>query len=308
MPEPASVPDHEQLVVSFETPAPEADAAAVAETLRALVALLNAAINEVKPGAKFAIKTRAPSPGSLEVILEIAGAAAIFVGANLSTIADAVKLMKYYVELRLLGKGKSSAKAESKDQINLTVNNSGTIDLLLNSQVNVAVGEAAKAIEADPTIKSVSVLQGEDRDPIIKVKREQLGYLKYDENASVVELPARRERSIKNASLVVRAPDLLGDSKWAFNYKDHRIEASLNDDGFLSEVRSGKRSFTAGTEIVADMTAEEEFDPVATEYVPRTYTISKVHSLKKQKLLSDNPMMIRPKRKGKGKGKGKGKK
>lgn len=306
MPEPAAVPEQRQLVVSFETPAPEADAAAVAETLRAVVALLNAAIHEVKSDARFALKARAPSAGSLNVYLEWIGAAAILVGANLPIITEALNLAKAYFEFRLLGKGKHDSQSESKSPINIT-NNTGTINLLLNSQVNITVGDAANAIEADPTIKSVSVLQGEERTAIIKIDREHLAYLKYDEKVPTIDVPAKRTQLIKKASLLVRTPDLLGEAKWAFNYKGVRIEATIKDDKFLTTVRSGKQSFKAGTEIIADMTAEEEFDPVTSAYVPKSYTIDKVHRLTEQKFFSDNPKRETPMTPRKTQGKGKGK-
>jgi hypothetical protein len=280
---------HEELIVSFGTPVAEADAAAVAATMQAVVTLFDAANDEVSPNAPLGLKARAFTAGSLELPLEIIGPSTLFVAAHLPKIAAVLGIVKQYFEIRLLAKGKKLPPPDSKGQIsieNITLNNNGTINLLVNSQVNGAVGIAASAIEADDTIKKVEILQGKKRTPLVRVEREQLPYLKVDEQEPIIETPKKRTRVLKKASLVVRSPDLLGDSMWAFNYKSHKIEASLQDNEFLLEVHNGSRSFTAGTELVADMTVDEEFDAGSAAYVPRKYVITRVHSLKKQKLLS----------------------
>ena len=204
--------------------------------------------------------------------------------------------LKQYFELKLLFKGKKP-QPNAKGLIaidNVTVNNSGTINLLFNSTVNNAVGNAAAAIEADDTIESVEVLHGENKTPLVKIDRDELVYLKYDDEIPT-ETPKQRTRTLKKASLVVRSPDLLGGSMWAFNYKGHKIDASMQDAAFVLEVHNGNRSFTAGTELVADMTVDEDFDAASDAYVPKKYVITLVHSLKQQKFLTKAAKASKPK-------------
>src|SRR4051794_24139140 len=88
----------EELIVSFGTPAAEANATAVAATIQAIVTLIDAANREIKPDTRLSIKVRALAAGSLEIPIQIIAPAVMFFEANISTLADTFKLLKYYFD------------------------------------------------------------------------------------------------------------------------------------------------------------------------------------------------------------------
>jgi hypothetical protein len=301
-----STPTHEQLVISFGTPVAEADGAAVAATIHAVVSIMKEAHRHVSPSSTLVIKARPLASGSLEIPLnlEIAGmigTGALFVAANLEQINAALTIVKQYFELRILMRGNPLPEPNPQGGIQVgpihVTNNSGTINLWVNPVIGKAVSDAAEAIESDPKIENLALYQGEDtRVKLVEVGRDELQYLRSDSASLGVDVPAKRQRKPK-ATLVVRSPDLIGDSKWAFNYRDHRIEASMDDKSFLAEVRSGNRTFTAGTQLIVDLQIDEEYDLPNAAYLPKKYAVLKVHELVRQKKL---PSTSSTRKKGKG--------
>lgn len=71
----------------------------------------------------------------------------------------------------------------------------------------------------------------------------------------------KRGKTIKQkpieVELLLKKPDLLGDSKWQFVY-NKTIEARIEDEEFLEKVRKGKISVRAGVKIPCLM--EMEYD------------------------------------------------
>jgi hypothetical protein len=65
-----------------------------------------------------------------------------------------------------------------------------------------------------------------------------------DENPSVNTI---RQKPIE-VDLLLKKPDLLGDSKWQFVY-NKTIDAKIEDEDFLEKVRRGKISVRAGVKI-----------------------------------------------------------
>lgn len=75
--------------------------------------------------------------------------------------------------------------------------------------------------------------------------------------------------------LLLKSPDFLGDSKWAFQYKGRTIHATIADEEFQERVKKGKVSLSAGVKLPVKMhivvTLDESLEPVK-----HTYTIVKV--------------------------------
>jgi hypothetical protein len=283
----AATQSHEEIVVSLGTPIDEADAAAVAAVMRAFVTLIEAASDTIAPEVSIKLKALPFKRGSFQIPFELIGLAG-YALANADKIKEVLQALKTYFEIRVLMRGKPIEITDTKAPIrieNLTINNNdGTINLLINPQVNRDVSDAAKAVEADKTIDGVRVLQGAQKTPLIELKRDEIKYLRQDDNAPTIAPPCR-DKELKNARLVVRSPDLVGNSMWRFSYKKHKIEASIQDSDFVKAVQKGEKAFTGGTQLVGDVKIHEEFDPATNKYVPTKYTITRVDHLEQQKQL-----------------------
>lgn len=279
----------EQLVLSFGTPIPEANAAAVAATMQAIVILIDAANDEFAPMGKVVLRARPFGRGSLEVPFDIVEIGAPFLIPILGLAPRILDVLKSYFELRKLyartpvdANSKTETPSQTPSVPGIIVNH-GILNILHDSKVNLAVGNAASAIQADETISGFRLLYGEQKIPVVEVARNELALLSHDKSPTAQ--PKQRQRKVPKAALDVRSPDLLGASMWGFNYKGHTISASVQDAGFLSHVTNGETAFAAGTTVIADLIIDEEFDVEKNAYVAKRYTISKVRDLRRQNQL-----------------------
>ena len=83
--------------------------------------------------------------------------------------------------------------------------------------------------------------------------------------------------------LLVKKPDLLGDSKWQFIYNKN-IEAKIEDEDFLEKVRTRQITILAGDKINCEMEVEYDLSD-RLEIIPKSerYNIKKI-----------NPEIIQP--------------
>ena len=87
-----------------------------------------------------------------------------------------------------------------------------------------------------------------------------------------------QEQIIKECRLIIKKPDLIGLSKWGFVY-NKQIEAHIEDEVFLKQVRSGDVNITGGSKLICDMLIQTKLDDML-NVLGTNYIIKKVHALK----------------------------
>jgi hypothetical protein len=129
---------HELVVIQFDTPAPEASAAAVASMIHAMVALIEGAQQYLSPTQKVIVKARPLAPGSLQIPLDLIPldwlqAGAQFIFENPPLLKSVLDLLSAYISARKTGKQGHALPPAAPGGIhvggNVTLNNVGSSTL-----------------------------------------------------------------------------------------------------------------------------------------------------------------------------------
>lgn len=86
----------------------------------------------------------------------------------------------------------------------------------------------------------------------------------------------------QKVTLVIKKPDLLGDSQWEFKFNGNTMKAKIEDENWLTKFQNGDFSIQAKDSIECDLRIETNDIPESKSEV--IYTILKVHQI-----LKNNP-------------------
>ena len=86
----------------------------------------------------------------------------------------------------------------------------------------------------------------------------------------------------QKVTLVIKKPDLLGDSQWEFKFNGNTMKAKIEDENWLTKFQNGDFSIQAKDSIECDLRIETNDIPASKSEV--IYTILKVHQI-----LKNNP-------------------
>lgn len=271
-------PQPEELVVRLGTPIAEANAAAVASMMQAVVAIVEEAQKQIKSNDEILVKARPFSEGSFEIPLELVLVGAALSFDNYPLIEHVLRLLKEYISIRKVLQGSPLPPAAKDGSIvvqgNITVTNS-VVNILMNSQVNTAMDKVATDVKADTTIQSVKVLRGKEREPIATIERGELDYFRYDPNSAVLE-GQKRDRPVQT-TLIIHTPVLEGRGKWKFILDGRTVSADIKDEDFMQRVKAGNEVFAAGDRLVVDLIIHEEYAQSLATYQSKKHTIVKVY-------------------------------
>lgn len=274
----------EQLTVRLASDQSEANAAAVASTMTAVVSLLSEAQQGLDANKEFLIKARPFKKGSFEIPLELIVMAGGTMFASHPLIDNILDAIKTYFEMKNRLQGD---KVEKRDDTTIVIQdteiNISSITLnLLDPQcpANQDVARALETVEKDETISDIELLRGDEPEPFVKVTRSQFGY--YKVNAPPPE-PERASRDIQSReTITIWTPDLGGNAKWGFNRKGSLIRATVADQTFMKSVREGAELFAAGDRLLVDLVIHQEFNSTTNDYDNKSYTIKRVRKHEKK--------------------------
>lgn len=277
MPSPAS--SHtESLSVRLGSPDSQVNAAAVASTMQAILAIVDEAQKGLKANEHVLLKARPFANGSFEIPLDliVLGAAALF---DVHPLLDQVLgILKDYIDIKKLLKGEPLPQPTDNGTIvvqgnTITVSNS-VINVLSSNRVNSAVDRAVTDIAADETIRDVKVFRGRSPEPFITIPNTEFQYLRYTPRTSG-EMPDR-DRVVK-ATLTLRTLVFEGTGKWRFNYEGVKISADIRDDDFKRRVAAGVEQFAAGDRLEVELIIAERYNPTIADYERKgQYSIARV--------------------------------
>ena len=83
---------------------------------------------------------------------------------------------------------------------------------------------------------------------------------------------------LENCELIIKKPDLLGDSKWEFIF-DKRIHAKIEDKEFLNQIKEGKIKISGGCILMVTLQIKTSID-INYDVLTVEYTVKKVTSIK----------------------------
>ncbi len=236
------------------------DAETFTKSINNTIDLVKESANAVDPSCFLRLEIKANQEGSFETVID----AIIRHKDDLLTITSiAGNVIQGFLNFILIKehlKGRKARKIESNDKETAIQNQDNQI-LKVQKEIGNAYFQNNKIdnlIVNQFTIltdnrSSYSITTKNDKITIDKNSYDNMRQVVVDENPTAKTI---KQKPIE-VELLLKKPDLLGDSKWQFVY-NKTIEAKIEDEDFLDKVRRGKISVRAGVKIPCLM--EVEYD------------------------------------------------
>lgn len=253
-------------------------------------------IQTINEEAIIDLKVEAFNKGSFEIVLDFLvhsfpNVWQFFQGAPL-TIKTFLEILKIKKEL----KGQKPLLVEKEDNKTKITNYFGETNYHDSNVVNVYFGnpeidknisDGIFSVLKDSDKKAVSIINNGEKIDFQKSEYEELATHVVDENllmeqTQIVESTVRTE-------LLLRKPDLIGESKWGFKYENQFIEASIYDSEFLEKVKDGTiKTLYHGVRIPVEMkitfTLDKSLTPISKKYVILSVTGEPIEPLNDNQL------------------------
>jgi len=281
----AAVPDTE-FVLKFSGKPNQVDAGTLLESLAGITSILHESNRELGTGERLKINVKAPKPGSflVHLVLDPATAAAIAdlfashkelaVGGLITVLADSIAIWQFL-------RGKPPKSIKKIDGGSVVIENSGgetriedqriTNFVINNSNVAFHLGRTFSAVNADPNVTELSLLDKNRKTELVSVPREEFQEL----SVTTVTSPERRDITVRSKVRIVK-PSFDKSLKWEIVYGGNRVSVVIADETFLGAVDHRKR-FAKGDVLDVDLQVRQEFDPSLGAYLNKSYRVINVY-------------------------------
>ena len=273
----------EQVVVKLDSEGPEANAAAVASSMSAILSLVSEARAALGDNQELLVKARPFAEGSFEIPLDliVVGVGALLVNHPLlENILDAIRR---YFEIKKQLQGNALVRKDAQTIIlNDSEVNVGSVTINLldpRSKANQEVARALQEIDNDESISGIRLLRGSERTPFVTVQKSEFRYYKLPDS---IDDPTRRRQSRSRETLGIASIVFEGEARWRFNRRGGIIPASIADQEFLERVRRRVEKFAAGDRLDVDLVIDQLDELGVGDYVDRAYIIDHVWHHEKQ--------------------------
>ena len=230
--------------------------------------------------ATVSINVCAFVPGSFDIQLE---SIIHLIPLAADSLPKAVECAKNFIEIIKLKRdlnGKKPLSVDTEGGKARVVNSNGEVNYYNSTVYNVFVntpeidGSLSAVFDTlSPSMRpKVTIQASKDRIEIPRKEYATMAIPVVDELGSVDNL---KMESIVEEQLLLKSPDFLGNSKWSFHYDGKTIRASIEDEGFMENVKCGKVKLSAGVRLPVKMLIQV-FMNEKLEVERRAYTILEV--------------------------------
>lgn len=196
-------------------------------------------------------------------------------------VTPTVKTFMEILKIKKDLKGQKPTSIENNGEKTKITNHAGEINYYNSKVTNLYINNPI--IDRTLTDKLFTPLTLADKDAVkiigdgtqVEFKRDE-----YEEiSTPIIEELANGEQTIEhesivNTELLLRKPDLLGESMWGFKYDDQFINATIEDEEFISNVKSGSiKALYHGVRIPVKMKIVATFDEKYNLVAPKKYFI-----------------------------------
>ncbi len=230
-----------------------------AKSINNTIELIKESANAIDPSCFLRLEIKANQEGSFETIID---AIVRHKDDLLSTTSIAGNIIQGFLNFLLIKehlKGRKARKIESNDKETAIQNQDNQV-IKVHKEIGNAYFQNNKidnlivnqfSILADRP--SYSITTENNKIIINQDSYDNMRQAVVDENFVVKTI---KQKPIE-VELLLKKPDLLGDSKWQFVY-NKTIDAKIEDEDFLEKVRKGRISVRAGVKVPCLM--EIEYD------------------------------------------------
>lgn len=278
--------------IEFSTDENAVEAKSYGKVLANTVVVIDEFANELETGTRLRIRVKAEKKGSFvpELSIEAAGA---FVGTMSQLLTPenfylakefATKVIKGVGDCfdflkKLKGESPKEVKFIGDGNVQVSGENFGTTTITnhiynitcVNERSRDALSEVFEAIQQDPAVKELSLLDGK-RSRIFTAKKKDFPKLAQKQKAPE---PKRRPRIIPRAILSLVRVSFEEKKKFDFVYAGNSITASVEDQSFWENLNR-REAFAKGDQLVAKLEITQQFNEVLKAYENIAYKVISV--------------------------------
>lgn len=231
-------------------------------------------------GAEISLNIKAFAPGSVEVLLESVVGIVPIIAPYVPTLIDSTKTFLEIVKIKKELKGKKPQSVEQEGDKTKITNNEGethyhdstvynfyinnpSIDAGLASMFSALGGSSRPAVSFSAHDKKIEIAEDDFQNMSVAVVDD------------LKKAECNKMESVVDAHLLVKSPDLLGNSKWDFHYDGKIIHAAIEDERFMESVRKGEIKLYAGVRLPVRMKIEAYINEKL-EVEQKVYTVLEV--------------------------------
>jgi hypothetical protein len=268
------------------------DANLFIELISHTVDLITETATSIDPECFIRLEVKANNEGSFEIVFNavVRYTESLFTAENITLASTVVSGAAAFLQIKQFLKGKK-AKGVSSSASN--------DNLIIENQQNERIEKDSKVVKIffknkkiDDSISSIiSCAKQGKRDSLnfvpecaeyeVKITNEE--YDAMIQNVVDPDEPLLPESKTtvqlwENADLIVKKPDLIGDSKWELILNKH-IEAKISDLEFKKKVKDGTIKLFGGCKLTCSLEVSTKVDENY-EIISVDYHILKVHAIK----------------------------
>lgn len=229
------------------------DAELFTKTINNTIELVKASANAIEPSCFLRLEIKTNQDGSFETIIDAVVKYAnddLLTKDNVRLAIEVIGGFLAFLQIKQHLNGRKAKKIESNDKETAIQNQDNQI-IKVQKEIGSAYFQNNKidniivnqfTILTDRSDYSIVTKNG--KVTINQKSYENMSQSVVDENPTAKTI---RQKPIE-VELLLKKPDLLGDSKWQFVY-NKTIDAKIEDEDFLEKVRRGKISVRAGVKI-----------------------------------------------------------
>jgi len=277
-----SVESSANLTVRFGG-ASQIDAEALTAALGGIVEIAKILASETTPESHAKVIIKPPKAGSFEIALSmiVFYAPQLFTKDNYHAAKTVYEILKDIFEIKKhLSGEKPKEVSDGGNGQSVVVNQSGerknvskvsVKQFFQNAKLDNCIVQIFTGLERDQERKDFDI---ESEYGPVKIKRGE-----YSNMAKPVvdeeSLDTDKMSQTVNVQLLIKKPDLLGNSRWGFVF-DKNIEAEIEDKEFLEKVHKGEVKLSAGDKIPCRMRIDVALDEQKNPIPPPVYTVLQV--------------------------------
>lgn len=258
------------------------DARKLADSIQLLTDTLCCITDAYDDGAYLKVKISALSPGSFMIDFNILISSALTL-LNNTGITNAIDIVKVLISTfqikRHLNGNPPLSITENKDST-VIKNISGSTLNVTNNYYKIYTDHPM----IDKNESEIAKIAHSEGRTGIEFRSEDGGACFTPEDISKISKPIdlgvkkNTKIDIINVDLLLKQPDLIGESKWGFSFFSHTINAKIEDQDFLDNVHNRKiKALYAGVRIPSELNIITELDKFGNPIEKSEhYVISKV--------------------------------
>lgn len=271
----------EKLILTLEGEN-QIDITLLVKTLTNLSNSFTRTIKTIQSDAEISLQVEALNKGSFEIVI---GSLITNVASLLPTIKTALPSIKTFIEIIKLKnelQGKKPQSVSQDEETSKIVTQTGEVHYhncsvtqlyLNNPHIDKSISDIFTPFASESNRDAIKI--SSDTESIIIPQNQYKNMAKNIVEDTKLDQVKHEEYEV-NAQLLLKKPDLLGESMWQFQYQGKIIDATIDDKKFLAKVKDGKiKQLYAQVKVPVQMKIEVTIDKVL-DQIHKKYTVLKV--------------------------------